>query len=97
MWLLIDDTRDLGHMIARDADTGLFLLRNLSGKLEGLMLDHDLGSGMSGYQVLLIALEEHILPDRVQLVTMNPVGRKSMEQTLAANGYIKRGINWVKE
>ena len=98
MWLLIDDCRDLGNLIARDGETGLTILRLLKGKLEGVMLDHDLGYGISGYQVMVTALEEDILPDRVQLVTSNPVGRIAMKQTLEANGYVCRdNVNWIKQ
>lgn len=97
MWLLIDDCRDLGNLIARDGEIGLTILRLLKGEIFGVILDHDLGHGICGYEVLVKALEEDILPKHVQIVTSNPVGRTAMKQTLEANGYICRdNVNWIK-
>jgi hypothetical protein len=97
MWLLIDDIRDLNtDAIARTAGAGKALLK--AYPWECLCLDHDLGeTSETGYQVLLWAINENALPEKVQLVTSNPVGRANMAQTLLANGYrSKDGFNFQK-
>ena len=88
MWLIVDDERTLGcDVIARNAHAARAVLGGLGYAFEGLCLDHDLGPGESGYDVLMWAIEADVLPPKVQLVTMNPVGRKNMMQALIAAGY----------
>lgn len=90
MWIAIDDNRDWGcDIVARNAEGGtliLSVLKNLSA-FEGLCLDHDLGPGKSGYDVLKWGLENDLIPKHVQLVTMNPVGRNNMALLLEEYGY----------
>lgn len=88
MWLLIDDCRDLhADVIARTADAGRKMLE--VGGWEMLMLDHDLGSAtdLSGYDVLVWALERGLCPQNVQLVTSNPPGLSRMRAALEGAGY----------
>lgn len=86
MWLLIDDERSLGvDVIARNAEAGKAML--VAQLWDGLVLDHDLGPGESGYDVLTWALEHGFCPPQVHLVTANPVGRKRMQAALEAAGY----------
>lgn len=86
MILLIDDVRDLqANVIARSGEVGLSLLRLIP--FTELWLDHDLGEGMNGYQVLEQALEDRLVPDKVTLVTSNPVGRRKMRLALESSGY----------
>lgn len=88
--VLIDDIRDCGcDVICRDGETGLTILRNLKGKVEKVYFDHDLGphSIWSGYRTLLKCLEEDLLPNKIQLVTSNPVGRERMALALINEGY----------
>ena len=86
MWLLIDDVRDLNcDVIARTAETGKKLLA--VGGWECVCFDHDLGDGETGYDVLCWALENNLLPSKVQLVTSNPVGRENMRRALESSGY----------
>lgn len=86
MILLIDDIRDLqADVIARTGELGLSLLRLIP--FTELWLDHDLGEGMNGYQVLEEALQDRAVPDKVSLVTSNPVGRSRMRLALESSGY----------
>lgn len=87
MWLLIDDVRDLKcDVIARTAEAGKKLLA--VGGWECVCFDHDLGEKETGYDVLCWALENNLLPSKVQLVTSNPVGRENMRRALECGRYI---------
>jgi hypothetical protein len=70
------------------AETQMWLLiddeRNLG------CLDHDLGYGESGYDILMWALGEGVVPPRVELVTSNPGGRDRMGAALEGAGYIRK-------
>ena len=86
MWLLIDDERNIPcDVIARDAHAAYMLLR--TGWFNAVIFDHDLGKGETGYDVLTWAIDNSYLPNLVQLVTSNPVGRDNMRRALEANGY----------
>lgn len=59
--------------------------------------DHDLGEEETGYDVLVWAIEKDLLPDKVQLVTSNPVGQLNMANALRANGFDSiDGRNFVR-
>lgn len=81
--LLIDDQKDIpAHRTARNFHDGLAALQEDSWDL--LLLDHDLGHfengrEFTGYDVLLWLKEnpQH-LPKRIQVVSLNPVGRNRM-------------------
>ena len=76
--LLIDDVRDMAcDKVARTYEEGIECLK--SKKWDLLLLDHDLGEEKTGYDVMCW-LEENTqhLPNRIELVTANPVGRKRM-------------------
>lgn len=79
--LLIDDIRNLeAHVIARTSQDGINVLERC-GKFDVLMLDHDLGneSEGSGYDVACwLEANPQYLPDTIELVTANPVGRDNM-------------------
>lgn len=96
MWLLIDDIRDLKvDVIARTAEAGRKMLA--AGEWECVVLDHDLGEKDTGYDVLMWALERQVLPDKVQLVTSNPVGRRNMRAALEYAGYLTvNGMDFLK-
>lgn len=87
MWLIIDDVRDLNcEVIARTSEAGKKMLA--LGGWECVCFDHDLGEdNESGYDVLVWAIEENLLPCMVQLVTSNPVGRANMTAALEQDGY----------
>lgn len=88
MWLIVDDERDHGcEVVAKTFEAACTILGGVGYAFEGVCLDHDLGTGKTGYDVLMWALEGKILPPKVQLVTMNPIGRQRMEQALLSAGY----------
>lgn len=89
MWLLIDDERNLGcDVIARTYEGAKGVMEKC--KFEGLCLDHDLGSGETGYDVLVWALEHGYVPAIVELVTSNPAGRDRMGAALENAGWVKK-------
>lgn len=96
MWLLIDDIRDLNcDKTARTADEGKVALR--AGGFTHLCLDHDLGEASveTGYDVLVWALHYGLVPENVQLVTSNPVGRSNMRFQLENAGWSTTdGVNF---
>jgi hypothetical protein len=97
MWLLIDDMRDsMGcDIVARNLEAGKKMLEVCDW--ECVCLDHDLGAGESGYDILKWAFEKGRVPSHVQLVTNNPVGRKNMANLLKDNGYNnKNGLDFFK-
>jgi len=102
LWLLIDDMRDsMGcDIVARNAKAAKELLFCLHGKLECVIFDHDLGEEESGFDVLKWALKNDMVPDQIQLVTSNPVGRQNMENILRDHGYTSndgRIFIWTKD
>lgn len=96
MCLLIDDERNLNaDAIARTPEAGKKLLA--IGGWSCLCLDRDLAAQESGYDALMWAIECDKVPDLVQLVASNTVGRSNMRAALDANGYCTSdGINFEK-
>lgn len=99
MYLLIDDAKTYGSDItARTAKAGKLVLEHLSGYIDILGIDHDLGGKISGYDIIVWALANNYLPKRVQVVSFNPVGREAIVNVLLDNGYqSKDNTNFVKE
>jgi len=88
MYLLIDDERDLNcNIICRDGWTGLTVLRAIHEQVTVLCMDHDLGEGINGYQVIVKAIKENILPKEVQIVSANIIGAKRIKEVLIDAGY----------
>jgi len=98
MYLLIDDLRDTPtDFIARTPDAAKDALRLLQPVLTCAIFDHDLGECESGYDVMTWALERGFMPDNVQLVTSNPVGRDNMIAALIDAGYTaKNKVEYYK-
>ena len=99
MYLLIDDVREGGYadIVARNACAGKAVLEELSGCINELGIDHDLGGETSGYDVVRWALARGFLPNKVQVVSLNPPGRKAIINVLLDNGYqSKDNTNFVK-
>lgn len=80
--LLIDDLRNIkADVIARTYDEGIKALQSQHFNI--LYLDHDLGDtdeNKTGYGIMVF-LEENpkYLPNKIILVTANPVGRNRMQ------------------
>lgn len=83
--LLIDDLRNIkADVIARTYDEGIKALQ--SQHFDILYLDHDLGDideNKTGYGIMVF-LEENpkYLPDKIILITANPVGRIRMQNII---------------
>lgn len=93
--LLVDDFRFLPDCdIARSGEDALRVIN--TEKYDVIIMDHDLGEGMTGYEMVNKALEEGILPPRVQFITNNPVGRENMIRAIENAGYICRGGMWSR-
>lgn len=80
--LSIDDERNLGtDRVARTFDDGIKALRD-EGPWYAVWFDHDLGEigpQRTGYDILLW-LEQHpqYWPERIHVVSLNPVGKAAM-------------------
>ena len=96
MWLLVDDKRDLNcECIARNSEAAKRLIA--LGGWECVCFDHDLGEKTDGYDILCWALENDFLPDMVQIVTSNPVGKERMSLALKNAGYgTNNNVNFYK-
>jgi hypothetical protein len=99
MFLLIDDLRNINvDFIARNAEAGRESLSRLNGLLTHVVFDHDLGEEESGYDVLVWGLSRGLIPQHVQLITDNPVGRDNMIAALVHDGYTsKNRLEYFKE
>ena len=99
-WAIIDDIRELNcQYVAKTGWDGIEMMREHIEEIGVLCLDHDLGDAhaMNGFDVLYRLMLEGLVPDRVQLVTSNPVGRTNMGNLLLDRGYESRdGINFIK-
>lgn len=98
MWLLLDDKRSLDSneidIIARNSTVAMEILLGMGPRLTGLVLDYDLGEvekvggkgrrtrEITGYDVLMFAIINNVLPLTVQIITDNPVGRKRLHNGL---------------
>lgn len=100
MWLIVDDMRELGcNIIARTPEAGMHVLCAMSDVIECLCIDHDFGerSEKDGTDVIKFAIENNCLPDRVQIVSQNPVGVDRIRNLLIDEGYVSRDrINYFK-
>ena len=89
MKIYLDDTRDCpysaGWVIARSADECIELLE--TGFVDELSLDHDLGEGKSGYDVIKwiekeVYTNNFIPPQKMYCHSANPVGRQSIDAAI---------------
>jgi hypothetical protein len=99
MFVLIDDERILGaDIICRTPLAAGIILPALQYFDYTLGIDHDLGRAKTGHDIIKWAIAREVLPNTIQLVTMNPVGREAMSLTLQDAGYTTNdGLNFVKE
>lgn len=98
MWLLLDDKRSLDSseidIIARSSTAAMEMLLGMGPRLTGLVLDYDLGEvekvggkgrrtrEITGYDVLMFAIINNVLPLTVQIISENPVGRQRLHNAL---------------
>ena len=85
--LLIDDVRTMeADAIVRSAELAKAIL---GGPLhfDVVYLDHDLGPGEVGLDVLRWIFRANIRPTSIILITRNPVGLANMKAELMANDY----------
>lgn len=97
MRLLIDDIRSMPDgVIARDYESGREMLT--LGGWDVLFIDHDLGEDKTGYDLVTEFLENGIgLPDKVVIVSSNPVGVFNIGSALRWHGYNQLGNAFQKE
>lgn len=57
------------------------------GGIDILDLDHDLGDGQSGYDIAKYLVENDINIGTIRVHSMNPVGKKNIEQLLTRYHY----------
>lgn len=94
MILLIDDCKEGGwaDIVARNAFAGLQILLSLTTSITELHIDFDLGDkSENGLYILKHAFANELLPNIIWIVSLNPPGRKSMENFLLDNGYKQTG------
>lgn len=88
VWAIIDDIRTLNcELIARTARDGIQMVIDNFDRIECLCLDNDLGELVEGYDVLCNLFYMDKVPNKVQLVTSNPVAQGKMSKLLQSNGY----------
>jgi hypothetical protein len=86
--LWVDDSKPapFGCAVARTYDDALRLLRRYD--YDTLYLDHDLGDHhvpeRTGYDLLKQLIADDRVPARVECISWNPVGKKRIEDALAA-------------
>lgn len=98
-WAIIDDIRSLNcDYIARTPSEGVTMMKEHFSEIGTLCMDHDLNSVVTGYDVLRTLGEINLIPNHVQMVTSNPVGRTNMANYLMGIGYETRdGLNFYKK
>ena len=100
-WAIIDDIRELNcDFIAKTGWDGIAMMREHIVEIKTLCMDHDLGdaNAMNGFDVLYRLSLENLIPDHVQMVTSNPVGRMNMANFLLGKGFETRdGLNFYRK
>lgn len=96
MNLLIDDFLNANcDVIARTPQAGLLLLEKM--EWDSLFIDHNLGTEMTGYDVLEKALENKRLPNQVKLLPTDTSSRMRMRIPLENAGYVTvDGLLFIK-
>jgi len=107
MWMLVDDRRNLEtvDIIARNSQAAMEILLGMGHRLTGLVLDFDLGEveniggkgrrsrEITGYDVLMFAIVNEVLPLTVQIISDNPVGVMKLHNTLVQDAkYVKKVV-----
>lgn len=98
MWVIVDDMRELGcDLVIRRVNIAKKVLPFLKDEIECLILDHDLGQQESGYDLAKWVIANNCMPNKVQICSSNPVGKKNIENVLKDNGYTYSGRFWENE
>jgi response regulator of citrate/malate metabolism len=98
--LLIDDIRDFHcHFTVRNQTAAIDFIRAVKCNIiefDTIYLDFDLGDG-TGLEVLKNIITYEVNFERIQLITMNPAGRKQLENYLTDFGFHRDEEGyWVK-
>ena len=90
--IYLDDLRPApkGFVLVKTVKECQILMMNNKGKINILSLDHDLGKGKTGYDLVkwLVFYNgkegygENLFPNKIYLHTANPVGRENMYRLL---------------
>lgn len=96
--ILVDDLREIdGIDLVIRSDKEFFENIEEIKEEDILYMDNDLACEKDGYQLLEYLIEEKkIRPNKVGIVSMNPVGRNNMEKILLNNGYMKVNYRYFK-
>lgn len=81
MKLWVDDERpapDESWTVSKTGGNAAIMLTMYRDDLEEVSLDHDLGEGATGYNVLAYMISEKIWPKVLTIHTSNPPARKRM-------------------
>lgn len=100
MNLMIDDKRDMPYgVIARDYESGKKMLA--LGGWDALYIDHDLGDPKTGYDLITWAADigpkYDFLPDKIVIISSNPVGRDNIARVLRKSGFKELGNHFYRE
>jgi len=87
MYLWLDDIRPMPRGFSYWAKTGSQAIELLmTGKVEFISFDHDLGHGLTGYDVAKYieecAFRGEIPPLKWRIHSANPVGRRNIQQAM---------------
>jgi hypothetical protein len=75
-------------LVARNAEAAKRILSYFAD-IECVGIDFDMGGLCTGYDIMKWAWENHYLPAKVEIVSLNPVGRKAIENFLIHDaGYV---------
>lgn len=104
MKLWLDDARPApaGYIWARNYLDAVRIVRRAIGSevLEAFSIDHDLGSGPTGYDFIDYIAGRGYWPNEITIHTDNPVGRDNIERVIRHSKLYerdyKRRNTWVK-
>jgi hypothetical protein len=90
-WLLIDDVRSLpcADFTARSYAESIEMLETLKGDIDTLVLDDDLGEEKDGYDVMMYAIENNLLPPKLLFVAANPDSLQRFQAAAEHGGYTR--------
>ena len=87
MKLWVDDARAEPDGWTRARDVKMAQAYLSAYEVEEVSLDHDLGRGGNGVDLVRWMIERKLVPEQVRIHSWNPVGAKTMAGDLAGAGY----------